>query len=286
MNLTDIVQRSTPPQPWLEGDNIPWNEPEFSRRMLKEHLSQQHDAASRRFEIIDRHVAWINDTILETRSARVLDMGCGPGLYLQRLSRLGHACTGIDFSPASIEHAISEAQREGLSIDYRQGDLREIEFGYERSYDLVMFLFGEFNVFSPEHIRLILQKAHRALRTGGFLLLEPHNEESLRRLGQQPPAWYSAPSGLFSDRPHLVLEESFWLEQPKVTTTRYFSIDAETHQVTRHAASYQAYSQEEYWRLLEDNGFTLVKVFPGLAAAETAEPDRDFISILAQKVGT
>ena len=27
------------PEPWDEGDNIPWNEPGFSRRMLREHLT-------------------------------------------------------------------------------------------------------------------------------------------------------------------------------------------------------------------------------------------------------
>jgi len=51
--------RNLDPAPWSEGDNIPWNEPGFSQRMLKEHLSQAHDLANHRFETIDRHVAWI-----------------------------------------------------------------------------------------------------------------------------------------------------------------------------------------------------------------------------------
>lgn len=29
---------------------------------------------------------------------RILDLGCGPGLYTSRLARLGHCCVGIDFS--------------------------------------------------------------------------------------------------------------------------------------------------------------------------------------------
>ena len=57
MKLSDIVNRRIESVPWTEGEKIPWNAPEFSRRMLLEHLSQKHDAASRRFEIIDRHVA-------------------------------------------------------------------------------------------------------------------------------------------------------------------------------------------------------------------------------------
>ena len=53
MELSKIIARTIPPKPWIEGEKIPWNDPEFSKRMLKEHLSQNHDAASRRFEIIE-----------------------------------------------------------------------------------------------------------------------------------------------------------------------------------------------------------------------------------------
>ena len=56
MNLLDLLQRTSPPAPWAEGDKIPWHDPDFSRRMLREHLSQAHDAASRRSIIIDEHV--------------------------------------------------------------------------------------------------------------------------------------------------------------------------------------------------------------------------------------
>ena len=56
--ILDLVERKAVPEPWAEGDNIPWSESGFSGRMLAEHLSQEHDLASRRFEIIDRHTEW------------------------------------------------------------------------------------------------------------------------------------------------------------------------------------------------------------------------------------
>ncbi|HEY5640757.1 MAG TPA: SAM-dependent methyltransferase, partial [Dehalococcoidia bacterium] len=89
MKLEDVIRRTVPPAPWAEGDTVPWHEPGFSRRMLKEHFSQEHDAASRRTETIDAHVAWIHDELLAARPSRVLDLGCGPGLYMERLARLG-----------------------------------------------------------------------------------------------------------------------------------------------------------------------------------------------------
>ena len=110
MNLIDIIHRPANPVPYSEGEKIPWNDPVFSARMLREHLSQAHDAASRRFETIDKHVAWIHRTILAGRPAKILDLGCGPGLYASRLARLGHTCAGIDFSPASIAYAREQAR--------------------------------------------------------------------------------------------------------------------------------------------------------------------------------
>ena len=48
MNLTDIINRNMELDPWEEGERIPWDDPVFSRRILQEHLTQEHDAASRR----------------------------------------------------------------------------------------------------------------------------------------------------------------------------------------------------------------------------------------------
>jgi len=166
MNLLDIVDRQRIPRPWAEGEKIPWDDPEFSKRMLKEHLSQAHDAASRRSEIIDVHVGWIHNHVLKGEPTRVLDIGCGPGLYTQRLARLGHQCTGIDFSPASIAYAREQAERAGLDCEYVQADIRTSDFG--EGYDLMMFIFGEFNVFRPAEAKDLLTKAHRALVPNGF----------------------------------------------------------------------------------------------------------------------
>ena len=48
MNLSELVARfGLAPEPWVEGRTIPWDDPGFSQRMLREHLSQQHDGASR-----------------------------------------------------------------------------------------------------------------------------------------------------------------------------------------------------------------------------------------------
>lgn len=276
MNLLEIVTRTPAPESWAEGEKIPWDDPSFSTRMLAEHLSQAHDAASRRAETIDAQVDWIERVALDGRRSRILDLGCGPGLYTSRLAGRGHTCVGIDFSPASIEHATETATSAGLDCVYRLGDIRETEFS--SGFDLVMLIFGEFNVFRPSDAQSILAKARQALAAGGRLLLEVHTVAAVQRIGTAVPAWRSSELGLFSDRPHLRLSEAFWDDSQQVATERYFIVDAETGAVTRYAQSIQSYSDADYLALLAAAGFTLDGLFPSLTGVDDGG---DFYALLA-----
>jgi SAM-dependent methyltransferase len=280
MKLLDLVHRAVPPAPWDEGDNIPWNDPDFSERMLKEHLSQTHDAASRRTEKIEEQVEWIHHKVLLGCPTKILDLGCGPGLYSSRLAKRGHTCFGIDYSPASIVYAVDYAGKEKLDCTYLHQDIRQAEYG--AGYGLAMLIYGELNVFRPADARSILNKACRALADDGVLLLEPHTFEIVRKLGEQPTTWYSSESGLFSDRPHLCLKESFWDPASSAATIRYFIVDAFTGEVTRYAQSLQAYTDEQYHSLLTDCGFDDVEFFPSLIGVKDATQNQ-LMAIVARK---
>lgn len=279
MNLNDLVQRTLPPAAWAEGDNIPWNDPGFSERMLRWHFPQEHDSASRRPSKIEQQVAWIHVHLLGGQPTRLLELGCGPGHYTSRLARLGHTCVGIDFSPASIAYARAQAEREGLTCRYELQDMRQADLG--RGLGLVMLLYGDFNVFCPADARLVLRAAWDALDEGGALLLEPSTYDSVRQMAEER-SWYSAHTGLFSDRPHLALEESFWDETQHVTTRRHYIIDAASAEVQHYALSYQAYTEDDYRRVLNECGFRDVAFYPSLIG----EPDATqsgFLAILARK---
>lgn len=280
MNLLDIIHRQENPKPWAEGEKIPWNDPDFSRRMLNEHLSQAHDAASRRFEVVDAHVSWIQQQVLHGQATRILDLGCGPGLYTSRLARLGHACVGIDFSPASISYAREQAEAAGLNCQYLHQDMRTADYG--GGYGLVMCIFGEFNVFRPEDAKRILTKAYKALAPNGFLLLEPHTFEKVVELGKQSASWYSTENGLFLDKPHVFLQESCWDEEDRVAIDRYFIIEVATGDVTCHSSSMQAYTDDEYRSLLTACGFEEVTFFPALGQSDD-RLQSGLLGILARK---
>jgi SAM-dependent methyltransferase len=276
MNLLDLIHRAKHPAPWGEGDNIPWHEPAFSERMLREHLSQAHDAASRRSETIRQHAEWLHHDILHGKTARILDLGCGPGLYCRELALRGHSCVGVDYAPASIRHAREITQ--GLPCTFIFDDLRKADFG--SGFDLAMQIYGEINIFKPADARDILLKAHDALNAGGTLLLEAHTYDVVQRMGREQASWSSHERGLFSDAPYLYLRESDWDEPAQVATKRHIIVDAATADVTRFASSIQAYDEAGYRALLHDAGFKDIRILPSLAPNAVTH-QADFVVLMA-----
>jgi SAM-dependent methyltransferase len=267
--LRAIIDRDFPPDPWAGDAKIPWHEPGFSERMLPEHLSQAHDAASRRLETVDAQVRWIHEVLLGGESGRVLDLGCGPGLYATRLARLGHTVHGIDFSPASIRYARAECEGQQLPASFALADIRSADYG--SGYDCAMLLYGELNAFKRDDGLLILTRIRQSLRNGGRVLLEPHTFGSLQSSDGPTSSWRTLHGGLFSDRPHLLLEESFWDAARSVRIHRWFVVDVETGEVDQHLESMQAYSDAGYQELLEEAGFRDVVARPDWPAAPAHE---------------
>lgn len=250
MKLIDIIKTEAGPRSF-SGMKIPWDDPDFSRRMLANHLSQEHDWASRCEALIKRQSARITSFLPER--ANILDLGCGPGLYLAQLAAMGHVCAGVDFSPASIEYARAKAAESGLNIGYELADVREYA-PVPGGFDAVLVLFGEINVFSRPDAALILHKAYLALKPGGLLFLEAHNFDEVRRQGLAPRSWGSFESGLFSEKPHLCLTESFW--DGSSAATRYIIVDAETAECREYASSMSAYTDEDYRELIRGAAFS------------------------------
>jgi len=193
-------------------------------------------------------------------------------LYSHRLSARGCECVGMDFSPASIRHAKETAAANDMRCRFVLADLRDEVFGV--GFDMVMMIYGQFNVFPRTRGMEILRKAHAALSPQGRLLLELQSAALIQEGGESGPSWYAAPSGLFSDKPHLVLQENFWDAEAAASTTRFYVIDAQSASVSGYALSNEAYTEEELDDALRTAGFREVQRFPSLTGlAVSGETD-------------
>jgi SAM-dependent methyltransferase len=276
LKLEDLVSRSSP-QPWSGATKIPWADPGFSERMLREHLCQEHDRASRSFATIDRQVEWLHSVVLGGAPGNILDLGCGPGLYTSRLARYGHRCVGIDISPASIAHARAEAQANKLCCEYRLADLRDDHWGGD--FGGILLLFGEFNTFPPAEAERLLRRAHAALAPGGALVLEIHPDAHVRGVGEDRATWAFRPPGLFSSRPHLVLRESAWHPDERAATERYFVLHSGADGVDEYANTLQAWTDAQYESLLNSAGFTAPERYASLEGGPSGSADELFVIV-------
>ncbi len=87
-----------------------WTDEYISTQLLETHLNQATDLASRKESTISSTMEWILQKVPGNRMS-ILDLGCGPGLYTERLAQKGHIVTGIDFSENSISHARKSAEK-------------------------------------------------------------------------------------------------------------------------------------------------------------------------------
>lgn len=253
---------------WDGAYKIPWHEEEFSRRMLAEHLTQGHDLASRRVETIERQVAYLDGALMGGRAGRILDLGCGPGLYASRLARMGHRVVGVDFGPASIEYA----RGLGGGAEFVLGDVRTAEWG--GPYDLAMMLFGEMNVFPPAEILGVLRRVRASLARGGRVALEVQPESAVEALGRAGDWVEEHEAGLFSEGPYRMRVSCRWEAESRVAVRTFTVESGEGERVYRDTA--QAWSAEAMVELARA---------AGLAAAGRAEgwPDEGFELWVAER---
>lgn len=193
------------PRPFDRRYELDWGDPVRSRRLLREHLDQTHDGASRREAIVERHVRRLQ-RLLPRPPARILDAACGPGLYAVRLAQAGYQVSAVDIGPAVVRHTAGLARRAGVGarVEARRADL----LGYtdERRYAGVLLIYHVLEGFPRRSQPAVLKHLAAVLDDGAPLVVE------MRLRPDQPEgrvsSWDVVPASLLSDRRHLLLVET------------------------------------------------------------------------------
>jgi SAM-dependent methyltransferase len=156
--------------------------------MTQPHPEFNYDAV---FEV-DDHMYFYSDSLTDDRSdlevaglvrtagldnpLRILDVPCGFGRHANRLAAFGHRVTGVDLYPGFLDLARQDAMARGVQVDYRQGDMRHLDFA--AVFDRVMMLFTSFGYFEDDDNILVLENVARALVPGGWFILDIPNRDT------------------------------------------------------------------------------------------------------------
>ena len=97
---------------------------------------------------------------------RVLDVGCGPGLFAQVWAEMGHEVTGLDCTPQMLDRARTRHKQAGLNTTFIEGDAETppLEDG---TFDVVTNRAVIHMLLRPG---TAIHRWHRLLKPGGKLV--------------------------------------------------------------------------------------------------------------------
>src|SRR5215212_792835 len=98
---------------------------------------------------------------------KVLDVACGTGNTALPEARTGAIVTGVDLAPNLVEQARENARREGLKVQFDEGDAEALPYD-DASFDAVVSMFGAMFAPRPE---LVAAELKRVCRPGGFIAM-------------------------------------------------------------------------------------------------------------------
>lgn len=103
---------------------------------------------------------------LQPSEVRVLDVGCGPGLFSLLLALQGYRVTGADYTPNMLARARENTVKHGCSIDFVEADAEHLPFADEAFHAVV----SRNLTWNLPHPREAYAEWARVLKPGGVLV--------------------------------------------------------------------------------------------------------------------
>ncbi|MDD5085092.1 MAG: class I SAM-dependent methyltransferase [Candidatus Omnitrophica bacterium] len=137
--------------------------PHFKRHDVAAIAQNPGDKLYRRYAACLRRIEEL------TGKGRLLDVGCGEGLFLYVAAKEGWKAEGIDFSSSDLERA-----RKNLGLEAREGDFEKADFP-ESNFNLIT-LWDVLEHAADPHA--VIEKCRKLLIPGGVALIACPNEGS------------------------------------------------------------------------------------------------------------
>ncbi|MFQ5405875.1 MAG: class I SAM-dependent DNA methyltransferase [Candidatus Micrarchaeia archaeon] len=201
----------------------------------------------------------------KARFGRVLDLGCGTGLFLRKIQTCGGSGVGVDISEKMLEIARSNLDSDNFVL--LKKDMLKISFKHE--FDLVSCLYDSVNYVTDKRKLLSLfKKVFRALKPKGVFVFD-FNTLKKKASG-------SIQKEISIDKRKINLKSyyrgNFWfLEISVIENGREF---VEIHKE-------RLYSRKDIVPLLREAGFSKLLFFDGFSK-RAAKPSSKRLLVLAK----
>lgn len=274
--LLSINEKPKPFQ-YYTADDL-WTDEYISKQMLQYHLNESVDISSRKGQFIQKSVDWMIQRFQIDDNKSIVDFGCGPGLYTNKLAKRGAVVTGIDFSKRSLEYAAKIAESSCLTVDYIHCDY--LRFETEKQFDLISMIYCDFCALSPKQRKHLLGIFHKILKEDGAILLDVHTLNAFRNKKEVAGYAFNYMNHFWSSEDYFCFYNTFLYEEKKVSLDKYTIIKKTSTNVIYNWL--QFYSKEAIIREFKENGFEVKEIYSNVAGTAYHSESND-MAIVAKK---
>lgn len=272
--LESITHRPEPFSRYTAQDL--WADEHRSGRMLDFHLDGEVDISSRRTDFIEDSVSWMTRRFGLGPASRIIDFGCGPGLYTSRFSGSGAEVHGVDFSSRSVAYARQQASERGDRTRYVEADY--LEYQPDGEFDLATMIMCDFCALSPGQRRLMLEKFRRLLSPNGRVVLDAYSLRAFENREESTRFGKDLMQGFWSPNPYFGFATSLRYEEDKVVLDKYTIVERDAQMEVYNWLQY--FSPQSLEREVVDAGLAVEELLGNVAGAPFDADAPEFAVVL------
>ena len=140
----------------------------------------------RQDEIQDRYywASLLCEVLGDARGQLVFNCSCGWGTQAVPLAKLGWQVTACDVSESSMDNARKYANEEGVSVDFRVCDMRDLVQVFNQQFDWVVSCYALYEIPTDEGLHQAVRGIFTTLKPGGKCYLRFRDKDFL--MEEQP----------------------------------------------------------------------------------------------------
>lgn len=257
-----IKKISIKPTIYKKSDAKFWDDPYISQNMLQAHLNPDLESATRKLDFVQQSADWISNVLPAAKYKRLIDLGCGPGIYTELFCLRGYQVTGIDLSENSVQYAEKSAVNKNLSIKYQSTDY--IQAPIYGEYDLATMIYCDFGVLSNQDRKILLQKICNSLSSNGCFLFDVYTPNAYKNR-EEFKTWSFEEKGFWRNNPYLLLHSLYRYDYDNTFLNQY--IVATEGETTCYNIWEHTFVLDELQADLQEAGFTNIQFYGNVAGA-------------------